>query len=239
MNQFVTPIMQHGMLNDNLHQNVSNHTFHESVLRRVISDSNTGENAVIVEDMRTANMVALVICVLGIPGNVLVIAVYLRRMTTSTRMYMFALAVADLVACIYGIVIATATFSYVGFEIATHCAFVTFTLSVYLLAFVSIERLLAVRHPNTFSLSLLRAKRALAAITVVSLVVSSVDDSAGETKQNAAQRHTGVQRRLVCPGHDRMLFNDGDNSGAERTSCSYECRYRKHCSYSWTIGDVC
>ena len=50
------------------------------------------------------NVTLLVVCVLGLPGNLLVIAVYLRLQTTSTRVYMFTLAVADLASCVSGVV---------------------------------------------------------------------------------------------------------------------------------------
>ena len=41
------------------------------------------------------HVVLLVVILLGLPGNFLVIVVYIGRMTTSTRVYMFALAIAD------------------------------------------------------------------------------------------------------------------------------------------------
>jgi len=44
----------------------------------------------------------IVICNLGLPGNLLVIAVYIVNMKTSTRVYMFALAIADLAVCVGG-----------------------------------------------------------------------------------------------------------------------------------------
>ena len=166
MDQFVTPTSQHGVLGDSLQ-------FNKSVLPNTILIGVSAKGNYVI-----ANGVALVICVLGIPGNALVVAVYVGKMTTSIRMYMFALAVVDLVTCVYGIVIATATFGYVGVELVRHCAFLTLSFSVYLLAFVSVERLLAVRHPNTFSLSLLRAKRALVAITVASVITAVVQTTA-------------------------------------------------------------
>ena len=161
MDQFTTPTVQQDMLDDSSQ-------FNTSVLPHTTIGVYAKRNDVI------ANVVALVICVLGIPGNVLVVAVYVQKMTTSIRMYMFALAVVDLVTCVYGIVIATATFGYVGTELAKHCAFLTLSFSSFLLVFVSVERLLAVRHPNTFSLSLSRAKRALVAITVAAVISAVV-----------------------------------------------------------------
>ena len=44
-----------------------------------------------------------VLCRPGLPANLLVIAVYIVKMTTSTRVYMFSLAVADSTVCICGL----------------------------------------------------------------------------------------------------------------------------------------
>ena len=52
--------------------------------------------------------VIFVACMLGTPGNVLVIAVYARNLATSTRVtrvHLFALAVVDSVACVSGIIL--------------------------------------------------------------------------------------------------------------------------------------
>ena len=174
MDQLVYPTLQSGILNHSLKQKLFNDTYSESVFRHTTLDGGTEGNDVSLQDRRIADAFTLVTCVLAIPGNVLVIAVYASKMMTSIRMYMFALAVADLVTCVYGIVHVTATLGYVGLEIVTHCAFLTLSFSVYLLAFVSVERLLAVMRPGTFSLSLLRAKRALVAITVAAIASAVV-----------------------------------------------------------------
>ena len=93
------------------------------------------------------------------------------------------------------IVSTTATFGYIGFEIATHCVFLTVTFSVYLLAFMAIERLLAVMRPGTFSLSLLRAKRALVAITVAAIVSAVVMTTARVLKNKILLN--GVQGTII------------------------------------------
>ena len=41
---------------------------------------------------------------LGLPGNLFVIAVYVRNITSSTKVYMFALAVSDTAACVAWII---------------------------------------------------------------------------------------------------------------------------------------
>ena len=66
--------------------------------QRVLNDNSTMNNVIPRDEW--SNITAIILCALGLPGNVLVFAVYVRKMTTSTRVYMFALAVADLVVCV-------------------------------------------------------------------------------------------------------------------------------------------
>ena len=164
MDSFITPSLLHNVLNDSLQQKGLNDSTNRSTSpQHVLSSS---------DEMNAANYISFIffgrflMCVLGIPGNVLVIAVYVRKMTTSTRVYMFALAVSDLTVCISGIVLTTVKFDNISQVITLYCAHTSIMISVFLLAFVSIERLLAVRRPHTFSLSSLRAKRALVVIAV-------------------------------------------------------------------------
>ena len=100
--------------------------------------------------------------VLGLPGNVLVVVVYITNMTTPTRVYLFALAVADTAICISGIFLSF-TFdesrSLVPIVFSIIILIVAITFSVLLLVFVSIERLIAVRRPQTFNMNPARAKR--------------------------------------------------------------------------------
>ena len=156
--------LQQTMLNGTLQQQQS---LNKTAIINIISNDTADGNSYIMNDDQISNIAALVVCVPGIPVTCLVIAVYVRKMTTSIRMYMFALAIVDLIVCIYGIVLATDTFDYVLFSFATFFAYMSTLYSMYLLAFVSVERLLAVRHPYKFSVSVHRAKRALVAITTV------------------------------------------------------------------------
>ena len=112
------------------------------------------------------SLAAFLLSMIGIPGNVLVIAVYAQQMKTSTRVYMFALAVADLTVCVCGVILTSVTLSYLMVQIVVCAGHMTITFSVMLLAFVSIERLLAVTRPHTFSLRARRAKIALIIITL-------------------------------------------------------------------------
>ena len=129
-------------------------------------------------DVPKSYVLTICMSVLGVPGNVLVIAVYILKMTSSTRVYMFALAVADLVVCICGIGLAMLNFDHITEEVLVFCGHMSLTFSMMLLAFVSLERLMAVRRPHTFSLCVHRAKRALlviaaaAALTAIVLTVA-------------------------------------------------------------------
>ena len=87
---------------------------------------------------------------------------------------MFALAVADLVVCIYGIILATVDIKNTLYKVATYFAFAAAIYSIILLVFVSIERLLAVPFPHRFSLSVLRTKRTLVMTTVATGVCTTI-----------------------------------------------------------------
>ena len=116
----------------------------------------------------------LIMCILGLPGNLFIFAVYVVKMTSSTRVYMFALAIADSAVCVSGIVLSvgytdTAT-NFIFIEIID----VSTAFSVLLLTFVSIERFLAIIRPHTFSLHPLRAKKSLGFITLVTCIFETL-----------------------------------------------------------------
>ena len=98
----------------------------------------------------SSSLAILLLSALGLPGNVLVLAVYVRQMTTSIRVYMFSLAVADSLACFCVVL-----FLSVGVtDLVTMLAFssvinTSLSFSMFLLGFVSIERLVAVKRPRT------------------------------------------------------------------------------------------
>ena len=97
---------------------------------------------------------------LGLPGNVLVVAVYIRQITTSTRVYIFALVVADSVVCVCTYL----ALSKCVTDLVTRLAFsyiinASLTCSMFLLVFVSFERLVAVKRPHTFSMDPQRVKK--------------------------------------------------------------------------------
>ena len=120
------------------------------------------------------NVVLFVSCLIGLPGNVLVIAVYVDNMTTSTRVYMFALAIVDLVVCVCGIILTGVKIGQVLMHVVDVAKEISLIFSVFLLVFVATERLVAVRRPHTFSLCAMRAKKALAVIAAAACVTVTV-----------------------------------------------------------------
>lgn len=112
--------------------------------------------------------------VLGLPGNLFVIAVYIRNITTSTKVYMFGLAIADTAVCICGTVLTSARIDHTMLLVVLYFVDLSIIISIYLLAFVSIERLVAVWRPHSFSLSSRRALVALAIIGVAAATSAGV-----------------------------------------------------------------
>ena len=121
------------------------------------------------------NLIPLSLCVLGLPGNLFVIAVYIRQLTSSTRVYMFALAVADSAVCIIGVVLSTASLDAITIVVVTEVIDVAITFSVFLLTAVSIERALAVTRPHSFNRKAEHAKKAVIYISVVSLLYTPIE----------------------------------------------------------------
>ena len=115
------------------------------------------------------NMIILVLCVLGIPGNLFVVAVYTRRMTTSTRTYMFALGIADTIICLFYTVMHTVHLGRIGILIGIYVFKASVMFSTLLLAFLATERCLAVAQPHKFTLKVGRAKTAIAVIGVFAI----------------------------------------------------------------------
>ena len=152
--------MKQDMHGESISVNGLNSTLDQNGLNRSVLSTN-------VVNFPTAMIYVLA---LGIPGNVLVSAVYAINMTTSTRVYMFALAVADSAVCICGIILATIPHNIISREVIGYLTFMSVAFSVFIMTFVSIERLLAVRRPHTFSLSTSRAKRALWVMVIAAAI---------------------------------------------------------------------
>ncbi|KAI0220863.1 hypothetical protein LSAT2_027672 [Lamellibrachia satsuma] len=119
-------------------------------------------------------------------------------MTSSTRVYLFALAVADSAVCVCGIVLTRALIDFITVQVIICTIDVAISFSVYLLVFVSIERLLAVRRPHTFSMNALRAKKALSVIATSAVVVSSVMAVARLTRQLLLARVFPMTFTILC-----------------------------------------
>ena len=163
--QFGNESVQWQMMND------SANTF--SITSEILNGSDHVSDHITV-NVPIASISSFLICLLGIPGNLFVIAVYACRMSTSTRMYMFALAIADLEVCVIGVFLTSVELTKISIEITTFCVYASIVYSTLLLAFVSLERLMAVRHPHSFSLSPRRAKWPLAVIAFVAVFCAMV-----------------------------------------------------------------
>ena len=152
--------------------NTSNVTNGTSCLQNVLNVTFDSSKSTYTEDFV---IYVLLLCVLGLPGNLLVIAVYVRKMTTSTRVYMFALAVADSSVCVCGIVLSATQTGWVKRQVLLSVIDMSILFSSFLLVFVSIERLMAVRRPHSFNVNAQRAKKALIVIAVIAAVGTSVN----------------------------------------------------------------
>ena len=127
-----------------------------------------------INSFRCDDIYLFIMCSLDLPGNILVILVYVVNMKTSTRVYMFALAVADLTACVCGVDVAAADMKYsITFNWLIRASIY---FSATLLVFVSIERLIAVKRPHTFSMDSRRPKRALLDIALTAVLFTTVRD---------------------------------------------------------------
>ena len=127
------------------------------------------------------DIAVLMVSVLGLPGNLLVVAVYFRLQTTSTRIYMLSLALADLESCVCVIILASKSVPIEALYVILVAADISTGFSAMFLAFISWERLVAVRRPLTVSFSPERAKKAVICIAVFDGIVTVVFDVARHT----------------------------------------------------------
>ena len=170
--------------------NTSREINDSSVLHNVTNDS--------VGDGPFFCLTNFLVCLFGLPGNLLVIAVYARKMVTSTTVYMFALAVADMTICICDMFENTKSLDNRIRKVVITTNEVVITFSVFLLVFVSIERLLAVLRPHIFSLDALRAKKALVGIFVTAAVHSSVTFMADHKHYTLFERYFRLCVLVLC-----------------------------------------
>ena len=139
------------------------------------------------------NIAILILCSLGLPGNLLVIAVYVRHMVSSVRVYMLALAIADSAICIGAIILSTDPTIVFATE-AVFCVLdVAVTFSMFLLVFVAIERLTAILRPHSFNTNPRRARRALIIIVAASVGFATFSVVTTETRLQSIR--SGIQ---VC-----------------------------------------
>ncbi|KAI0232683.1 hypothetical protein LSAT2_017020 [Lamellibrachia satsuma] len=118
-------------------------------------------------------------------------------MTTSTRVYMFALGVADSAVCLCAIVLSNSMMNEIAILLSMFAVSTSIIFSMFLLVFVSIERLIAVRHPHSFNMKSQRAKKALLIIAVAAVVYATVTLVAGIKKYEQFNRVSGMCVQFV------------------------------------------
>ena len=142
--------------------------------------------------------VGFLLSVLGVPGNVLVIAVYVGKLTTSTRVYIFALGIADFAVCCCGIVLITFYADFVTAFIFINIFTFSVAFSMFLLVFVSIDRLIAVMRPHSFNVKLQRAKKGMIVITVASVLFTTGSTTAQMTQYNQIHKLVKLCTIMTC-----------------------------------------
>ena len=169
----------------------------DSGLSQNTSDNSFDFAANVLSEKEDFFIIGVILSVIGVPGNVLIIAVYVRKLTTSTRVYMFALGMADFAVCCSGIVMTLfrSNLPMIIFGI-------TYTFSVwfsmFLLVFVSIERLIAVMRPHSFNVKAERAKKAIIGNVVASVVFTTVSIAAKQTQYKQVHQFTKLCIILTC-----------------------------------------
>ena len=108
-------------------------------LQNVVNDSNLTKNNV-PQPSHNDTFTLLLLCVLGVPGNLLVIVVYFVNMKTSTRAYMFALALADLAVYVCGISLSVAVITFEAYVTVIYIISASINFSVVLLVFIFPQR---------------------------------------------------------------------------------------------------
>ena len=117
------------------------------------------------------------VVIVGIPGNVLVVVVYARKLTTSVRMYMLALALTDVLICV-----SYATTTYMGPASRDGPVYRTMWLlfnfgvvfSLLVLTVTAVERYWCIARPHSFTFSPRRGKVALLMTVAVAVAVATV-----------------------------------------------------------------
>ena len=148
---------------------ISNWTNGSRFSQNVSNDSFNFSKDTPVVNRNYINITLLTMCLLGLPGNLLVIAVFMRNMTSSLKIYMFALAIADSAICVC-VVIFVQTPDNTFVEYTKPVFNVAVFFSMFLLVFVAIERLTAVLRPHSFNQNPRRAWKALLIIAAATVV---------------------------------------------------------------------
>ncbi|KAI0216814.1 hypothetical protein LSAT2_031231, partial [Lamellibrachia satsuma] len=112
--------------------------------------------------------------------------------------YMFALAVADSAVCVGGIVLSTAHAGSATAKAILYVINMSIFYSMLLLVSVSIERLIAVRRPHSFTVNAERARKTLIIIAVAAVVFNTVHNWASLMQYEQFIRVYGLCVLFVC-----------------------------------------
>ena len=144
------------------------------------------------------NVSLSVACIIGCPSNLLVIAIYMRNLSSSAKLYMFTLAVADLAVCFSGVVFYTG-WTEVGATDVLICVInLSVTLSMFILAFASIERFTSIWRPHSFKIKTQQVKTSLIIITVAAVVFTIITTVARLKRYKLFNQIFQISTLLVC-----------------------------------------
>ena len=144
------------------------------------------------------NVSLIVACIIGCIGNLLVIALYIRKLSSSKKLYMFALSVADLAVCFSGIVFYARLNEASATDVLISVLDLSITSSMFVLAFASIERFVSVWRPHSFRIKTQKVKTALIIMSVAAVVFTTVTTVARLKRYKLFNQIFQISTLLVC-----------------------------------------
>ena len=140
----------------------------------------------------------IVACIIGCVGNLLVIAIYIRKLSSSKKVYMFALAVADLAVCFSGIIFYAGLNEASATDVLISVLNLSVTLSMFVLMFASIERFVSVWRPHSFRIKTQQVKTAMIFMSVAAVVFTTVTTVARLKRYKLFNQIFQISTLLVC-----------------------------------------
>ena len=144
------------------------------------------------------NVSLIVACIIGCLGNLLLIAIYIRKLYSSKTIYMFALAVADLAVCFSGIIFYAGLNGAATTDVLISVLNLSVTLSMFVLMFAAIERFVSVWRPHSFRIKTQQVKTALIIMSVAAVVFTTVTTVARLKRYQLFNQIFQISTLLVC-----------------------------------------